>query len=116
MTDEHFALEQGDVDGVHVVSVHGELDLATAPRLCACLHAARSNGVRGVLLDLSDLSFCDSQGLRALIEEQREMAVAGKRFGIVEPADPAALTVFELVGAREFLRFYGDRREALVAL
>src|SRR3712207_83694 len=113
---EHLHLEETDVDGVHIVAARGELDMSSAPGLCARLDTARLNGVAKVLLDLSDLSFCDSQGLRALILEHQEMQAAGKRFGVVEPLSNAVTDILELVGAREFLRLYGSRNEALVAL
>ncbi len=112
---DHCELEEADVDGVHVVALHGDLDIDSAPQVCACLDEARLNGERKILLDLSDMSFCDSQGLRALIEEQKEMRVAGKRFGIVEPSEEA-MRILEILGVREFLRLYASRGEAIEAL
>ncbi len=102
-----------EADGVHVLAVHGELDLDSAPDVCARLDAARLNGARAVLLDLTDLSFCDSQGLRALIEEQREMRASGKRFAVVAPAERAVTRLFELVGVRAFLRLFASRPDAV---
>ena len=51
-----------------VVSAIGEVDLATAPRLRACLDDAVSSGAQTVSVDMSRLDFIDSVGLTVLIE------------------------------------------------
>jgi stage II sporulation protein AA (anti-sigma F factor antagonist) len=48
------------------VAVAGEVDPATAPRLEAALDAAVATG-RQVVVDLSEVSFMDSSGLRVLL-------------------------------------------------
>ena len=45
MPDEALAVHESDVDGVRLIEVFGELDLATAPRLCARLDEARRQRV-----------------------------------------------------------------------
>src|SRR5687767_11816546 len=94
-------VEESVVRDVRVVAFEGELDLDTAPRLCVHLDAARMNGVSGVLLDLTDVSFCDSQGLSAILGEDREMRVARKKFALVAPEDSEVRRLFELCGVVE---------------
>jgi anti-sigma B factor antagonist len=110
------ALEEFEDGDVEVVRFEGELDLDTAPALCVRLAAARARRSRAVVLDLSRMTFCDSQGLRALIGEQREMRIAGKRFGIIEPEDEDVQRIFDLAGVREMLQFHAGRAEALAVL
>jgi anti-sigma B factor antagonist len=105
--------EEYDEGGVRIVAFRGELDLDSAPWLCVRLRGARVNGVRGVVLDLSEMSFCDSQGLRALIGEQREMRAAGRRFAVVAPANEQVERILDITGVREMLPLYADRQEAL---
>jgi anti-sigma B factor antagonist len=50
-----------------VVTVRGEVDLATAPELESCLHRAFGDAPDGVVLDLDGLTFIDSSGLRVLV-------------------------------------------------
>jgi stage II sporulation protein AA (anti-sigma F factor antagonist) len=62
-------------DGLAVVAVVGELDLATAPRLSEVLAAMAEPG-RVILVDLSDTEFMDCAGLAPLLaacEHQREL-------------------------------------------
>jgi anti-anti-sigma factor len=107
------SVQESEVRGVRVVAFRGELDIDSAPGLCVTLNAARLNGTRHILLDLSEMSFCDSQGLRALIGEDREMRAAGKRFCVIGPADEDVMRIFELTGMGEWLRLYPSRAEAL---
>ena len=71
-----FEIREHDADGVHVVAMLGELDLATAPRLAFRIDAARGRGARRLLVDLTAAEFCDSTGLRALVGCRREMVAA----------------------------------------
>ncbi|TFV78499.1 anti-sigma factor antagonist [Blastococcus sp. CT_GayMR19] len=50
-----------------VVVVAGEADWVTAPRLREQLTAALAYGPRLLILDLTDLEFCNSAGVRALL-------------------------------------------------
>ena len=50
-----------------VVTVRGEVDLATAPELESCLQRAFGAAPDGVVLDLEGLTFIDSSGLRVLV-------------------------------------------------
>jgi hypothetical protein len=49
--------------GVYVVSVTGEVDLATGPEFQRALLALPDQGVASVIVDLTDCSFMDSTGL-----------------------------------------------------
>ena len=51
------------------LQVHGELDVATAPLLCALLEQLRQSGARMVQVELQEGSFADSTGLAPLLEE-----------------------------------------------
>ena len=50
-----------------VVAVRGEVDLATAPELEACVSQAFEGAPSVVILDLAALTFIDSSGLRVLV-------------------------------------------------
>ena len=50
-------------DGTTVVSVAGEIDMVTAPKLRECLLTTEGN----VIVDLSAVSFFDSSGIAALV-------------------------------------------------
>ena len=80
-----FSVQERDEAGVRVLAVAGELDIATAPELCARLDASRSFRRPRLLVDLTDVDFCDSTGLRALLGAASEVRAHGGRFAIVCP-------------------------------
>jgi anti-anti-sigma factor len=66
-----------------VVVPTGELDLATAPALEASLTRAFGEGPGHVVLDLRELEFIDSSGLRTLLTARRQAEDAGRQFSLV---------------------------------
>jgi anti-anti-sigma factor len=86
--------------GVWVVQVKGEIDLASAPELQRVLEeVARSHPSR-VLLELDDVGFLDSSGLRVLVRAQRELESAGSVL-VIDGVSAAARTVLEVSGLLE---------------
>ena len=67
---------------MRVLEVFGELDLATAPRLCVLIDAARTHRVKRLMIDLTGVDFCDSTGLRALMGASTELRVSGGRLAV----------------------------------
>ena len=110
------AVHESDVDGVRLLEVFGELDLATAPRLCSALDAARVHRVKRLVIDLTGVDFCDSTGLRALLGASTELRVSGGRFAVAcLPGSPVE-RLFDMVGARETLRVYASADDARASL
>jgi anti-sigma B factor antagonist len=108
---QRLGLKTHHMDGVDVISVTGELDLYTAPTLC--LQIDEREGP--IVLDLSEMAFCDSTGLRALAGAAAEARVARTRLVIVPPQKSGAARAFEIAGAIEFLPLVTDVRRALDA-
>jgi anti-anti-sigma factor len=91
-----FSLDVAPGDGCTTVSVAGELDLATADEFS---RAVRSGLVRGaVLIDLREVTFMDSSGVRALNTALRESAERGRELRVSEAMHPSVVQVLELTG------------------
>jgi anti-anti-sigma factor len=69
-------------DGIHTVSIAGELDEASCADLTDCLAGCRQPGAR-VLLDLRELSFMDSAGLELLDRTYVESSLEGWTFAVI---------------------------------
>jgi anti-anti-sigma factor len=67
-----------------VVRAAGELDIASAKSLEEELLSAIEGGASAINLDLGDLSFIDSTGLRVLLQAGELTVRNGKRFEIVK--------------------------------
>lgn len=92
-----------DRRGVVVVSVVGELDAYTAPKIRGGLRAALTDSTTKQLrVDMAGVSFLDSSGISALIRCQAEADERGVALVVVNP-QPQPLKVLQIVGLTEFL-------------
>jgi anti-sigma B factor antagonist len=110
------SVQERDEAGVRVLSVSGELDIATAPELCARLDAGRTMRRPRLLVDLTDVDFCDSTGLRALLGAASEVRAHGGRFAIVCTPSGGVARLLEVVGASEWMGIHADPESGLAAL
>jgi anti-sigma B factor antagonist len=70
-----------------VLRLHGELDLASVPLLQTELAAVELEGAPLVLLDLHDLQFMDSTGLRAILDAHERSQHRGQGFAVTRASD-----------------------------
>jgi anti-sigma B factor antagonist len=89
-----------------MVRVHpvGEVDLATAPEIEAQLRDLDAAGFKRLVLDLTDVSFLDSTGLRVILAWDARSRADGLSFSLV-PGPPTVQRLFELTGVTERLTF-----------
>ena len=80
----------------HVVSVRGEVDIATAPMLDRLVRTLLESHAH-VVLDLSGVSFIDSTGIGVLVAATRAAEDDGATFAIREPSR-SVMRVLELSG------------------
>lgn len=85
-------------DGMIRIRPYGELDLDTAGDMQAIIRQAiGTTGVREVIVDLADVTFCDSSGIAAFDEEYAAAAGRGLRLRVTDP-QPGVRRVLEIVG------------------
>ena len=81
-----------------VLAVSGEVDLGTAPGLEEAVTAAvASAGAQAVRIDLTDVSFMDSTGLRVLLSGRQAAQERGIAFSVANPR-PHLLKVMRVTG------------------
>jgi anti-anti-sigma factor len=94
-------------DGTPLVSVWGEVDLATAPRLERVLADASEGGERDVLVEFSRDSFIDSTGLNVLIHAARRLRADGRVLRVTTE-NPHTRSVIETMALAETLGLEGS--------
>ena len=110
---EAFRLLEEPIDGVGAAfTVSGELDIATAPDLRKRLTRAIERGARGLVVDLSAVSFMDSVAMAAIIHARTQLPDAG-RMAIVLDEDSYPRLVFEIAGLPRCLDLFETREQAL---
>jgi len=109
-------LETELVNGVLVVRPEGELDLGSADLFRDHVDRALARGrVRGVVLNLSGVTFIDSSGLGAVLGRYRRVRQEGMAMAMA--AAPAKLQpVLELSGLLKIMPLYSSEKEAVVKL
>ena len=80
-----FEIQDDRQNEVVRLALRGELDIATAPILEEHLLRVETDGIRAVLLDLRDLTFVDSAGLRTFVNAQRRAKDNGHRIALIGP-------------------------------
>jgi anti-sigma B factor antagonist len=100
-------------EGPSIVSLVGELDLGTIPRMEGAL-LEQVTQRPAVLVDLSELAFIDSSGIGILIQALRSANGTPVRI-LVGPGSQVE-RVFEIAGISQALPVSADRQQALAEL
>lgn len=95
-----------------MISVSGELDLASSAGLDEELQRLIESDVEQVILDLRELEFMDSTGLSTLVKAHQRAEEAGRRFGLVRGPQQVQ-RLLSLTGVEERLTFADTPEELL---
>ena len=84
-------------NGYQVVSMAGELDIATAEQAYSYVSEVIDGRPAPVTVDLSGLTFCDASGLGALARIARHARQAGRQL-MLTSARPSLLKIMRITG------------------
>jgi len=88
---------QTSADGDEVVSVTGELDIATAQQAYTYLSGVLDHGRAPVSVDLGGVTFCDASGLGALARVANHARENGRQLKLTS-ARPSLLKIMQITG------------------
>lgn len=94
-----FSVERSHADGAVRVSVRGELDLMTGPRVHEELLRAEREAPQRIVLDLTGVTFFDSTGLQIILDAEVRARDAAYTFAVA-PGSGEVLRVLELAEVR----------------
>jgi anti-anti-sigma factor len=97
-------------DTVHLL-LSGELDIASAHWIEEALRDAEAEGPSLILIDLRELQFMDSTGLRTILAADARAREAGRRLVIVQ-GDENIQRVFQVTRLYERVEIVSDPAEA----
>jgi anti-sigma B factor antagonist len=103
---------------VDLLKIDGRMDAASAPQLKQAIDALFDQGRYRLVLDLANLEYIASPGLRVLIESRkraRDWKLTDLEGGDVRIANlpPRIKEVFDLTGFTSLFEIYGDTIEAV---
>jgi anti-sigma B factor antagonist len=99
-TPDELSVEVQMDGGVPVLVVRGELDAYSAPTLDAAVEQVLATGARRLVLDLGDVGFIDSSGLRSMIRARKQVGDDAAALQIRRP-QPATVRLLEITGLTE---------------
>jgi anti-sigma B factor antagonist len=102
-----FDVTADDSGGRVHLRLSGELDISTAPKVEDELARVEPNRPETIVLDLSNLAFMDSTGLRLLIAADTRARQQGRRLLIVKGPE-AVQRVFRITRLEERLEIVDD--------
>jgi anti-anti-sigma factor len=85
-------------DDVVIGALSGEVDLSNATDLERTISEAVPNSARGLVLDLSALSYVDSSGIRLLLSLAGSLRWRGQELILAVPEGSSCRRVFTLAG------------------
>jgi anti-sigma B factor antagonist len=103
-----FSISISERSGRALVVIRGELDLATAPDLETALTELQEAG-QDVVVDLRELAFMDSTGLRAIVAAHARAEDGELSFVIVRPRPGAPIErILAIAGVASVLELVDD--------
>jgi anti-anti-sigma factor len=89
-------------ESVTIVRIRGEIDLSNADDVLGTIERAFDETSPGLVVDLSELEYVDSAGVRLLFRAARLVTSAGGRFVAVVAPGSHVLRVLELAETSSF--------------
>lgn len=102
--------------GVCVVAVAGELDMATAPLLEACLREQLETGPTHLILDLQSVRFMGSNGLNCLLQTHELAQTTGAQLHLAGLVTRAVARPLEVTQLLDSFNTYPTLTHALAAI
>lgn len=115
-TPPHFSASLSAAAHTTILTIEGEVDLATADDFATALTAARDAGLP-VVVDLRDCPFMDSTGLQRLLHHREEAHARGHRTALVyeDPGVIARIVTLVAPGLFETAASVDEAQDALDA-
>jgi anti-anti-sigma factor len=86
------------VEGIVIASPEGEIDMSNAAELQDALSRRTSNDARGLVLDLSGVTYLDSAAVEAIFDLREELGRRDQRLALAVPPGARIATAVEATG------------------
>ncbi|GAA2010541.1 STAS domain-containing protein [Catenulispora yoronensis] len=107
-------LHREDPSGAVVLTVAGELDHHTAPRLATVVREAPFAADEPTIIDLTELTYCDSTGLTVLVAAYQRSKEKGGALTLAG-LNTDVMQLFKIVGFDQIFTFAPTVAEAIGA-
>jgi anti-sigma B factor antagonist len=105
-------LETTQREGIAILTLRGEIDVYTAPRMRQGIVDLVDAGSLNIVVDMQKVDFLDSTGLGVLVEGLKRVRTRSGNLSIVVTQDKI-LKIFDITGLNKAFPIYGSLEEAL---
>lgn len=99
---------------VAMVTINGRVDSASASIFEETLQGLIREGNRNLILDMQDVGFLSSSGLRVLVTIQKRVRELGGDVSLAQPSTRTRESL-EIAGLEGFFRIHSDRESAIAS-
>ena len=99
-------------DGVVIASLTGEIDLSNATEITDALLGGVPNEALGLVIDLTDVSYLDSAGVRMLAELDHRLGWRAQALRVVAPETSRSRRVLVIAGLERVISMETSVEEA----
>jgi len=103
------------IENCDLVTIKGRIDSYTAPALIEKLNELTSQNRYKIILDLSDVVYVSSAGLRVMIDIQKTCKKINHGEVLLVNIPPRVYETLELAGFAPLFKFYNDVNSAVDA-
>jgi len=107
-------LTNREVDGHTIVSVGGEIDVYTAPKLRDQISDLVTSGKTSLIVDLEGVDFLDSTGLGVLVGGLKKVRAQDGTMSLICSQD-RLLKIFRITGLAKVFTIHASEADALSA-
>lgn len=108
-------IESKEADGMGVISLEGEVDVYTAPKLKSRLIDLVDEGKYNIIIDLQKVDFMDSSGLGVLVGGLKRVKSHEGSIALV-CSQENILKIFRITGLVKVFPIYKSNEEAVASL
>jgi anti-anti-sigma factor len=95
-----------------IVSLEGRMDASSSPSAEAVLFRLIQSGTRQIVVDMSQLDYISSAGLRVMLASLKKLRDDGGRL-VLAGLKPQIQNVFEIAGFQRIFTIYSTTEEAV---
>jgi anti-sigma B factor antagonist len=103
------------IENCDLVVINGRIDSYTAPNLSESLYEITNQNIFKIILDMSDVSYVSSAGLRVLIDVQKTCKKLNQGEVLLVNIPQRVYETLELAGFIPLFKFYQNVDSALAA-
>jgi anti-anti-sigma factor len=105
---------EGEQQGtLSVVRVHGEIDLSNAHEVSSAIGIAMGQEARGLVVDLSEITYLDSAGVALLLRLAERLRARRRQLHLVAPRGSPVRRVLDFTGVPQVIPLEARLEDAL---